>query len=116
MKQLNRATGAIKETIAGQYVKDVKKYKILAFNYKNAIGEIDIIATDKEKRIIFIEVKYRSTAKYGYGREAVDERKIWKIRNVATIYLKEKRLSNALIRFDVMDILGDNITYIENAF
>lgn len=37
-------------------------------------GEIDIIAKF-EDTIVFIEVKYRKTLKYGYGLEAVDYRK-----------------------------------------
>ena len=55
-------------------------YRILERNYQNRFGEIDIIA-EKNKELVFIEVKYRKTSKFGYGYEAVDRRKIMKILN-----------------------------------
>ena len=84
-------------------------------NYKNKIGEIDIIAK-KDDRIIFVEVKQRTTAKFGYPREAVNYTKQRKIINVAQVYLKSKGLANSLIRFDVIEILAGEITHLENAF
>lgn len=117
MKEFNRVTGIKNEENAVNYIKNVLKYKIIARNYKNKIGEIDIIAKDKLGTIIFVEVKYRSSAKFGLGRDAVDERKMNKIRLTATQFLVENMLySKCNIRFDVIDILDDNITHIENAF
>ena len=115
MKILNRVKGDVNEELAVRYLKKNTKMKVIGRNYVNKIGEIDIIAKDLDT-IVFIEVKYRSTAKYGYGREAVDDNKQWKIRNVAQMYLKENGKLDTKARFDVVDILGDEITYIPNAF
>lgn len=60
-------------------------YKILERNYQNRFGEIDIIA-EKNKEIVFIEVKYRKTNKFGYGYEAVASFKIFIIFLLSTIY------------------------------
>lgn len=57
-------------------------YEILERNYRVKAGEIDIIAKF-EDTIVFVEVKYRKTLKYGYGLEAVDYRKIRRIYNAA---------------------------------
>lgn len=113
-KQENRVKGDIGENKAVNYLTD-KGYEILETNYKNKLGEIDIIAKD-DTRIVFVEVKARATAKYGYPREAVNEYKQRKIKMVAESYLKSKRLLNSYIRFDVIEILAGNITHLIAAF
>ena len=110
----NKITGKCGEDFAAHYLK-LHGYKILERNYKNKIGEIDIIAT-KENYLIFIEVKYRSTLQFGYPREAVTLKKQQKIRNVATFYLMKNGKMDANIRFDVVEVNGDKIVHIENAF
>ena len=115
MKLFNKVKGDVNEEIAVKYLKKKTKLKIIERNYRNKIGEIDIIAKENDV-IVFIEVKYRSTAIYGYGREVVDGNKQWKIRNVAQMYLREIEDMNARVRFDIIDILGDEVTYIPNAF
>lgn len=91
-------------------------YQILETNFKNKIGEIDIICK-KDGVIVFVEVKRRESIKFGYPREAVNYHKQQKIRQVATGYLKYKGLyEKCAVRFDVIDLIGDNLTHIENAF
>ena len=114
LKQFNYVKGKKNEQLAYEYLKK-RKYKILEINYVNAIGEIDIIAKDKNA-IVFVEVKFRKSAAFGYPLEAVDVRKQNKIRRVATIYLKQNSLFDEEIRFDVLSVLGEEITHIENAF
>ena len=88
-------------------------YKILERNYQNRFGEIDIIA-EKNKEIVFIEVKYRKTSKFGYGYEAVDRRKIMKILKLANYYMQSKKYQDYKIRFDCMSYLGDKLDWIKN--
>ena len=108
------ALGVSGEHKAVKYLKQ-KGYRIVMTNYTCVVGEIDIIC-EKNDTIIFVEVKQRESLKYGYPREAVTKHKINKIRMVATNYLKFRRLTNQQVRFDVIDILGDTITHIENCF
>lgn len=91
------------------------KYKILHTNYKNKIGEIDIIAK-KNNVTVFVEVKFRSSLLYGYPREAVNAHKQHKIRLVAQSYLQKYGLLDGALRFDVIEILDNQVTHIENAF
>ena len=88
-------------------------YKILERNYQNRFGEIDIIA-EKNKELVFIEVKYRKTNKFGYGYEAVDRRKIMKILKLANYYIQSKKYQNYKIRFDCMSYLGDELDWIKD--
>ncbi len=90
-----------------------KGYKILERNYKNVLGEIDIIAYDKVRDyIVFVEVKARKTNAYGYGREAVTPYKLHKVNLVAQSYLKYKNKLNKQSRIDVIEIVGDEIEHI----
>ena len=83
-----------------------KGYAIVACNYKNYLGEIDIIAKEKQT-LCFVEVKSRSSAAFGLPKEAVDARKQRKISQVAVTYLKERQLLNQACRFDVLSVLKD---------
>lgn len=65
---------------------------------------------------MFVEVKFRQTDEFGLPREAVGIYKQNKIKKTATLYLQQNNLFEKQIRFDVVDILGDEITHIENAF
>ena len=96
-----------------------KGYKIIAKNYKNYVGEIDIIARDGETTV-FIEVKTRANDSFGYPFEAVHSRKRLKLRNLALLYMK-KQGEEIPIRFDVLSIMyTDNgqkhIEHIKDAF
>ena len=114
MKELNHVFGVKGEQIAKEYL--IKKhYKILQQNYTTKIGEIDIIAKTKDI-IVFVEVKARNTIRFGMPREAVTPYKQNKIRAVATQFLLANKLTNAKVRFDCIEVLGDEITHIENCF
>ncbi len=105
------------EILATNYLKN-KGYKIIKNNYKNTLGEIDIIAK-KDNYLIFVEVKTRISRAFGDPREAVDLKKQNKIRQVATMYLKQHGQLDTNCRFDVIAILGDcdeEVCHIENAF
>ena len=88
-------------------------YRILERNYQNRFGEIYIIA-EKNKEIVFVELKYRKKNKFGYGYEAVDRRKIMKILKLANYYMQSKKYQNYKIRFDCMSYLGDELDWIKD--
>ena len=89
--------------------------KIISHNYRTKYGEIDLIALDGEY-IVFIEVKYRSSLKYGSPAESVGFYKQQKIIKTAQYYLCEYEQYNKYIRFDIIEILGKSINHIKNAF
>ncbi|MBU0987891.1 MAG: YraN family protein [Proteobacteria bacterium] len=110
--------GRESETIA---VKHLKKngYKILEQNYRNKLGEIDIIAKDK-KTLVFVEVKARRSKGYGSPKWAVTPKKQRQISKVALYYLKATNQPKAKARFDVVAISSApenaGIEIIKNAF
>jgi len=67
-------------------------YRILERNVYSRYGEIDIIAErlmDRAEVTVFVEVKTRTTAAYGYPEEAVDRKKMEHILAAAAAYLQE---------------------------
>lgn len=114
MKEFNKITGTKGEIEAQNFLKK-KDYKILQTNYSCKLGEIDIIAQQKET-IIFVEVKTRTSNRFGRPCEAVTPYKQNKIRTVAKYYLMLKGWSEKDVRFDVIEVLDDEINQIENAF
>lgn len=90
-----------------------KGYNIAGTNYRCRFGEIDIIA-EKDGVMVFVEVKARSSAKFGLGYEAVTADKQAKLIKTAQHYMAEN--GEAPARFDVISIDGSEITHIENAF
>ena len=114
MKEYNKIKGNIGEVEAVDYLKKMG-FKILETNFKLKFGEIDIIALDKNV-IVFVEVKARDTLAFGRPIEAVDYKKQQKIKKTAQMYLIMKKKPYADVRFDVIEIVGDKIDYIKNAF
>ncbi|MDD3890524.1 MAG: YraN family protein, partial [Syntrophomonadaceae bacterium] len=106
------------ETYAAEYLLR-KGYKILCRNYRTRYGEIDIIC-EKQRVIIFVEVKTRTSIKYGYPEEAITRKKMEHIKKVAMIYLHSCDSAYKEIRFDVITILLNDkektINHIEKAF
>lgn len=105
------------EVIAQEFLLK-KGYQILDCNWRHLRYEIDIIALYKGI-LIFIEVKTRSTFKYGFPDESVDFRKEKMLIEAAEIYIEQKDLFNE-IRFDIVSIVknekDEKIYHIENAF
>jgi putative endonuclease len=110
-----RRIGSEYEQRAEQYLME-KGYRILERNFRNRMGEIDVIASQKGV-IVFCEVKYRTSSAFGSPLEAVDWRKQNQIRKVAQFYLMcHGRSEWTPCRFDVIAFEGENMTHVENAF
>ena len=118
MLNASQQFGRLGEAIAVRHLKQ-NGYRILARNYRNRFGEIDIVARQGET-IVFVEVKARSSARFGSAAAAVDRIKQQKISKVALGYLKQMRQMDHKARFDVVCVGtgADNprVEIIPNAF
>ena len=90
-------TGSNGEDFATQFLLE-KGYKICERNYRCKVGEIDIVALDKDE-IVFVEVKTRTQSKFGMPAEAVDGRKKNHIYRVAEYFVMANQLENKFMRF-----------------
>lgn len=110
-----RMVGADKESLAAAYLK-TKGVRIVCKNYRVRQGEIDLIGWEGDT-LLFIEVKYRKNAKSGSAMEAVGFSKKRQISRVSLFYLNNHRIGmNVSMRYDVVAIDGEKITWIKNAF
>ena len=111
-----RRFGIIGEKIAQDYLKN-KGYKIIETNFYTRKGEIDIIA-QKDKCIIFVEIKTRNNLEYGTPAMAVNFIKKTHIKNSAKIYIHTNKLYGWNVRFDVIEVIIQNgkcqINHIKN--
>ncbi len=112
----NLDKGSYGERLAELYLKN-KGYMICERNYRNFIGEIDLICR-KDKNLIFVEVKSRTNLNYGYPFEAVTGKKRKKILKTSLFYLKDKNIRDYQLRYDIIEIYlkSKKVNHIKNAF
>lgn len=106
--------GRFGEQIAKQYLEE-HGYKILDQNYYTRYGEIDLIC-EKNKVIVFVEVKTRTSSVYGFPEEAVVRKKIKNLTAAGNKYMINK---NNHWQIDVVAIIlsekhGAKINHLKN--
>ena len=110
-----RKIGTAQEEKAAEYLSS-RGYRILERNFRCKLGEIDLIA-EESCVLVFLEVKYRKSGRYGNPAEAVTPAKQKTICRVADFYRMSGRIAESQsCRFDVVAILGEEIQVYKNAF
>lgn len=102
-KMDRKLMGQVAEEAAVNYLKH-QGYQILERNYRSSLGEIDIIAQDRDT-LVFIEVRSRQGTRFGLPQETVNLAKQQKVKRMAAQYLKAKNAWKKVCRFDVVGIL-----------
>lgn len=106
------------EKIAAEYLLE-KGYLILERNYRSSYGEIDLIV-QIDKVTVFVEVKTRSSNRFGYPEEAVTRAKMEHLYSSAQAYLQTHPEISGDWRIDVIAIarsrgvLPEEIVHFEN--
>ncbi len=112
----NKVLGAEGESLACSYLAE-KGFAILEKNfYAGRAGEIDLVAL-KERLLLFIEVKTRSTDRFGGGLYSISLSKKKKLRASAKYFLvkhPQYDSSEYTMRFDLVIVKNGNIQYIED--
>lgn len=113
-KKYNKKVGNFGEMLVITYLENLN-YKILDRNYNTKFGEIDIIAKDKEE-YVFIEVKTRTSKKYGVPCEAINMNKEKHIEKSSKVYIYLNKLEKEYIRYDVIEVyfINNNKYYINH--
>jgi putative endonuclease len=88
-------------------------------NFQNRGGEIDLIMLDGGC-LVFVEVRFRTSARFASPEITIDARKQRKIIRTAAVFIaRTPQFSSHPVRFDVVAITGkggDGIRWIQDAF
>ncbi len=95
--------------------------RTLASNFSYSGGELDLIMGDRDGTIVFIEVKTRRDEKFMPAVAAVNAKKRRHITRTAKCFLKQFKISDRPLRFDIIAVILGNkgkpqIKHYPNAF
>jgi putative endonuclease len=94
--------GSWGESVAAEYLAG-NGYILLERNFRTEYGEIDLIALI-ENTLVFVEVKTRTSQKFGYPEEAVSQKKKNHLLASAQTYLQTHQEFDRDWRIDVLAI------------
>ena len=99
----NQALGAYGERIAADHLV-ASGLVILDRNWTCRFGEIDLVARDGSTLVI-VEVKTRSSTRYGGPFEAITTHKATRLRRLATAWLEAHDVQPSAVRIDVVSVV-----------
>jgi putative endonuclease len=97
-----RGTARRGEALAAFFLR-LKGYRIEARNWRCPLGELDIVAWDRDT-LVFVEVKARTGITAGAPEDAVDAHKQARIVRLAQAFLAGRRGEMPPCRFDVIAV------------
>ncbi len=109
------------QQIEKQVCKHLQKQglQFITRNYQCRGGEIDLIMQD-QNTLVFVEVRFRKSARFGSALESVNKTKQSRIIHTAEHYLQQSHDNYQACRFDVVAVspaeTGFHFNWVKNAF
>ncbi len=108
MRLNNRAKGQLGEEYAAEFYAN-NGFAVIAQNWSTKFGELDLICSNLDNQIIFVEVKLRLNKRKGAAVWAVHKNKQRQIIRTAQAWIKKHpQWQKVRYRFDVLAIDIDN--------
>ena len=101
----NGALGAYGERVAARYLGELGMV-VLDRNWRCAAGELDLVLRDGDA-LVFCEVKTRRGTAYGHPLEAVDTAKSDRLVRLADLWMADRGVVAADVRFVVVAVVQD---------
>jgi putative endonuclease len=77
-------------------------WRVLARRWRSAAGEIDLVCVDAEATLVGVEVKLRRTGRAGTALEAVDRRRLARLRGALVDYARQAPREWSGLRIDLV--------------
>lgn len=100
----NQRLGALGEAVAARFLTEQRAMTLLDRNWRGEDGEIDLVLREGSVLVV-CEVKTRTSLAYGMPHEAVDGRKIARLRRLAIAWLREHQVYAPEVRVDLVAVL-----------
>ena len=100
----NKQLGRYGEFLAALFL-NCKGYSVKSRNFSTSFGELDIVAK-QGKTLVFVEVKTRTSRRYGRAADAVNSQKRERIHRLAAAYCHAYGYDfyGTPLRFDVVEV------------
>ncbi|KAA0101329.1 YraN family protein [Mycolicibacterium sp. P1-18] len=97
--------GALGEQLAVDYLTS-HGMQVLTRNWRCRYGELDVIATDPTAgdAVVFVEVKTRTSDRFGGVEQAVTPQKVRRLRRLAGLWLAAQDRRWSHVRIDVVGV------------
>ncbi|HEY8657048.1 MAG TPA: YraN family protein [Candidatus Limnocylindria bacterium] len=111
MSDRRRLLGDRGERLVAEALAD-RGLRVVARNARTRFGELDIVACDR-RGYLFVEVKTRRAGSFVSAAEAVDPRKLARIRRLALLWLAEQGAAGGSPRVVVAAVTVGSRTVVE---
>lgn len=96
--------GALGERLAVEHLQSLG-LRVLTRNWRCRYGELDVIAADDAARTaVFVEVKTRTSDRFGGVEQAVTPEKVRRLRRLAGLWLAGQDVRWSGVRIDVVGV------------
>jgi len=83
---------------------EAARWEILERRWRTPQGELDLVSVDPSGVLVAIEVKLRSTARAGNAVEAVDQRRLRRLRAALAAYARTSARAWPALRVDLVAV------------
>jgi putative endonuclease len=77
-------------------------WRVLARRWRSASGEIDLVCLDPDGVLVGVEVKLRRSSRAGGPAEALDARRLIRLRRTLADYAAQRRRAATVLRIDLV--------------